>query len=63
MLIDILIFKYTKLLESSMENSDCEESYVTLLKMIIEDLERFRYLPDTYYAILGAEFDEGVIYG
>ena len=63
MLIDILIYKYTKLLESSMENSDCDKSYKTLLEMIIEDLERFRYLPDTYYTVLGADFDEGVIYG
>lgn len=58
MLIDILIYKYTKLLEPNVENS-----HTTLLEMIIEDLERFRYLPDTYYTILSAEFDEGVIYG
>ena len=63
MLIDILIYKYTKLLEPNVENSDCEKSHTTLLEMIIEDLERFRYLPDTYYTILSAEFDEGVIYG
>lgn len=63
MIIDILIYKYTKLLESSMENLDRNESYIALLEMIIEDLERFRYLPDTYYTILSAEFDEGVIHG